>query len=157
MNAAGPESWDIRAHHQDPDSLPYALIKLTPYVVDVLAQNTPRLSVLFTDRRAAQTIRFGIGDIVGVTIFEAAAGGLFIPAEAGVRPGNFVQIPNQAVDSRGNISVPYTSGVRAAGRTAVEVQEAIVNALKSRAIEPQVVVSLVEQRTSLVSVLGEVK
>ena len=157
MAASGPESWDVRAHNQPADSLPYALVKLTPQVVDVLATNAPRLSVMFTDQRPAQTIKFGIGDIVGVTIFEAAAGGLFIPAEAGVRPGNFVALPNQAVDSHGNISVPYTSGIRAAGRTAVEVQEAIVNALKNRAIEPQVVVSLVDQRTSLVSVLGQVK
>jgi polysaccharide biosynthesis/export protein len=157
MSAAGPESWDVRAHNQDADSLPYALVKLAPQVVDVLATNAPRLSVMFTDQRPAQTITFGIGDIVGVTIFEAAAGGLFIPAEAGVRPGNFVALPNQAVDAHGNISVPYTPGVRAAGRTAVEVQQAITDALKNRAIEPQAVVSLIEQRTSLVSVLGQVK
>jgi polysaccharide export outer membrane protein len=157
MPAAGPESWDVRGHNQGADSLPYALVKLTPQVIELLATNAPRLSGMFTDRRPAKTITFGVGDIVGVTIFEAAAGGLFIPSEAGVRPGNFVALPNQAVDARGNISVPYTSGVRAAGRTAVEVQEAIVNALKNRAIEPQVLVSLIDQRTSLVSVLGEVK
>ena len=102
-------------------------------------------------------IRFGIGDVVSVTIFEAAAGGLFIPAEAGVRPGNFITLPSQAVDHNGNISVPYTSGIRAQGRTAPEVQKAIVDALKNRAIDPQVVVSLVDQRTSLISVLGEVR
>ena len=102
-------------------------------------------------------IRFGIGDVVTVTIFEAAAGGLFIPAEAGVRPGNFITLPSQAVDHNGNISVPYTSGIRAQGRTAPEVQKAIVDALKNRAIDPQVVVSLVDQRTSLISVLGEVR
>ena len=34
-------------------------------------------------------------------IFEAAAGGLFIPAEAGVRPGNFVTLPNQPIDTKG--------------------------------------------------------
>ena len=32
-----------------------------------------------------------------MTIFEARSGGLFIPLEAGVRPGNFVTIPNQVV------------------------------------------------------------
>ncbi|WP_022722520.1 polysaccharide biosynthesis/export family protein, partial [Rhodopseudomonas sp. B29] len=90
-------------------------------------------------------------------IFEAAAGGLFIPAEAGVRPGNFVVIPNQAVDDRGNITVPYAGPIRASGRTPPEVQRAIIDALKNRAIEPQVVVTVVEQRTSLISVLGDVK
>ena len=35
------------------------------------------------------------------------------------------------------------------------MQEAIVTALKNRAIEPQVIVSMVEQKTSMISVLGE--
>jgi polysaccharide export outer membrane protein len=91
-----------------------------------------------------------------VTIFEAAAGGLFIPVEAGVRPGNFITLPNQNVDSKGNIAVPYAGGIRASGRTPSEVQQSIVDALKNRAIEPQAVVALIEQRTSLISVLGEV-
>ncbi|WP_246791535.1 polysaccharide biosynthesis/export family protein [Bradyrhizobium commune] len=55
--------------------------------------------------------------MVAVTIFESTAGGLFIPAEAGTRSGNFVSLPNQNVDSAGNISVPYAGAVKAAGRT----------------------------------------
>jgi polysaccharide export outer membrane protein len=153
---AGPQSWDIRGGQKDPDSLNYALVKLTPSVADILARNVPRLANVFQDRSPPKDIRFGIGDVVGVTIFEAAAGGLFIPAEASVRPGNFITLPNQQVDSKGNISVPYAGNIYANGRTQVEVQQAIVNALKDRAIEPQAVVSQVEQRTSLISVLGDV-
>jgi polysaccharide biosynthesis/export protein len=157
MPGSGPESFDIRAGQvNDPNHLPYALVRITPQVVDILAQNAPRLTTAFADRRAPNEIRFGIGDVVGVTIFEAAAGGLFIPAEAGVRPGNFIALPNQQVDSSGNISVPYAGSIHAKGRTPVEVQQAIVDAIKNRAIEPQVVVSLIDQRTSLISVLGEV-
>jgi polysaccharide biosynthesis/export protein len=157
MPGSGPESFDIRAGQtDDPNRLPYALVKLTPNVIDVVARNSPGLGAAFTDRRVPGEIRFGLGDIVGVTIFEAAAGGLFIPSEAGVRPGNFISLPNQAVDTNGNISVPYAGVIRAKGRTPVEVQQEIVDAIKNRAIEPQVVVSLIEQRTSLISVLGEV-
>jgi len=155
--AAGPESWDIHSHRAREEApLPYALVKLTPEVVDTLAQFTPRLSTAFSHRSPPKEFRFGIGDTVSVTIFEASAGGLFIPAEAGVRPGNFITLPNQAVDSNGNISVPYAGAIRALRRTPVEVQQAIVDALKNRAIEPQAVVSLIDQRTSLISVLGEV-
>src|SRR5205085_4923240 len=93
----------------------------------------------------------------GVTIVEAAAGDLLIPAEAGVRPGNFVTEPTQAVDDNGNIAVPYAGAIPARGRTPAEIQQAIVDALKNRAIEPQVVVSLLDQRTSLISVLGDVR
>jgi polysaccharide export outer membrane protein len=94
--------------------------------------------------------------VVTITIFEAAAGGLFIPAEAGTRPGNFVTLPNEPIDSAGNISVPYAGAIKAAGRTQGQVQQEIVAALKNRAIEPQVVIALATQNTSLISVLGEV-
>jgi polysaccharide export outer membrane protein len=156
MPTSGPQSWDVWAGQHDPKSLPYALVKVTPKVTGVLAKAVFRLTGEFPDRSRPKDIRFGIGDIVSVTIFEAAAGGLFIPIEAGVRPGNFVSIPNQAVDVSGNISIPYAGAIRARGRTQVEVQQAVVDALKNRAIEPQVVVSLVEQRTSLITVLGDV-
>jgi len=157
MPATGPYSADVRAGQADPKSLPYALVKLTPEAVDVLARSVPRLAPSFADRSGPTVIRFGIGDVVSVTIFEAAAGGLFIPLEAGVRPGNFITLPNQAVDNLGNIYVPYAGAIRANGRTVVEVQQAIVDALKNRALEPQAVVALAEQHATLISVLGDVR
>ena len=158
MPSTGPQSWDVRTSQAgEPESLPYALVKLTPEIVRILGRYTPRLSTAFADRSPPKAFRFGIGDTVSVTIFEAAAGGLFIPAEASVRPGNFVTIPNQAVDDKGNIEVPYAGAIATKGRTPAQIQRAIVDALKDRAIEPQAVVSLVDQRTSLISVLGDVR
>jgi polysaccharide biosynthesis/export protein len=154
MSVSGPAATDILSGQRDPTSLNYAVVKVTPKVIEVLSKNLPRL-VAFADNRRPRDITFGVGDVLGVTIFEASSGGLFIPAEGGVRPGNFVTIPNQAVDIHGNISIPYAGSIRALGRTQVEVQDAIVAALKNRAIEPQVVVSLVEQKTSMISILGE--
>jgi len=156
LPVSGPASWDVRAGQHDTESLPYALVPVSRKVVDILAKTAPRLATAFTDRRPPQVIRFGVGDIVNVTIFEATSGGLFVPAEAGVRPGNFINIPSQAVDANGNISIPFAGTIRARGRTQVEIQQAIVDALKNRAIEPQVIVSLADQRTSLVNVLGDV-
>ena len=155
MSVNGPAASDILAGQRDPVSLNYAIVKVTPKVIEVQAKNLPRLAGAFKDNRRPRDITFGIGDVLGVTVFEAASGGLFIPAEGGVRPGNFVTIPNQAVDIHGNISIPYAGSIRALGRTQVDVQNAIVAALKNRAIEPQVVVSLVEQKTSMITILGE--
>lgn len=154
LPVSGPATLDILSGQRDQTSLPYAVVKVTPKVIEVLSKNAPRL-IAFGDRRRPKDIAFGIGDIVSVTIFEAASGGLFIPTEGGVRPGNFITIPNQPVDVHGNISIPYAGSIRALGRTQVQVQDAIVAALKNRAIEPQAVVSLVEQKTSMISVLGE--
>jgi polysaccharide biosynthesis/export protein len=157
LPASGPASQEVvNSISRDPEALPYSLVRLTPDVLEVLAANRPRFGRAFPSRSGPTDIRFGIGDVVSVTIFEASAGGLFIPIEAGVRPGNFITLPNQLVDNGGNISVPYAGAIAARGRTPVEVQQSIIDALRNRAIEPQAVVSLVEQRTSLISVLGDV-
>jgi polysaccharide export outer membrane protein len=156
LPVSGPESPVINAGVSE-NGPQYGLVKLTSDVVKTLEEYGPEAIVAtFGDKRPPPEIRFGIGDVVSVTIFEAAAGGLFIPLEAGVRPGNFVTLPNQPVDTAGNISVPYAGAVRAAGRTPSEVQASIVNAIKNRAIEPQAIVALTNQNTSLISVLGEV-
>ncbi|PZU92159.1 MAG: sugar ABC transporter substrate-binding protein [Chelatococcus sp.] len=105
-------------------------------------------------------VPFGRGDVVQLTIFENAGGGgggLFVPeASAAGRPGNFVQLPQQTVDAAGDIRVPYAGTVRIAGRNAESVQREIEDKLKDRAVEPQVFITLVTQRASEVSVLGEV-
>jgi polysaccharide export outer membrane protein len=153
----GPQSQDVKSGVTPPEGQPYVLIRLTPAVNKVVARAVPRLVGEFRDRRRPVDLRFGVGDVISVTIFEASSGGLFIPLEAGVRPGNFVTIPNQAVDNEGNISVPYAGSIRAAGRTKIQLQTEIVDALKNRAIEPQVVVSTVTQQTSLVTLMGDVR
>jgi polysaccharide export outer membrane protein len=152
---SGPQSLDVAAGQRDAESLPYAYVSVTPKVLEVLGRAKPRFSSAFSDKRGPEDIRFGIGDMVVVTLFEAGAGGLFIPLEAGVRPGNFITLPSQAVDSKGNISIPYAGAIRAAGRTAVEVQNAIVDSLKNRALDPQAIVTLTDQRATSISVLGD--
>jgi polysaccharide export outer membrane protein len=157
MPASGPQSHEVQTEQHDlvPASLPYALVRLTPEVVRVLGRYSPRLSTAFADRTPPKAFRFGIGDLVSVTIFEAAAGGLFT-SEAGVRAGNFVTLPNQAVDENGNIDVPYAGEIKAKGRSPTEIRRDIVSRLDKRALEPQVVVTLAGQNTSLISVLGDV-
>lgn len=156
MPSSGPQDFSVKSGETAAGPA-YGLVKLNPAAIEVLKEYGPgAIAGTFPDKSRPKDIKFGIGDVVSVTIFEAAAGGLFVPAEAGVRPGNFVQLPNQNVDTAGNISVPYAGAVRAKGRTPSEIQQDIVKAIGNRAIEPQVVVALITQNTSLISVLGEV-
>jgi polysaccharide biosynthesis/export protein len=156
LPAAGPNSLVIRSG-QPWHGPPYGFVKLTPDAIKVLDEYGPRsLSALFGDRRPPPEVKLGIGDIVGITVFEAAAGGLFIPAEASVRPGNFVQLPNQPVDTKGFLYVPYAGLIPAVGKRPSEVSQEIVERIKNRAIEPQVEVALVTQNSSLITVVGEV-
>jgi polysaccharide export outer membrane protein len=135
----------------------YWPVTLNPGVIKVLSEYGPlAISATFGDKRPPPEIKFGIGDVVDVSVFEAAAGGLFIPIEAGVRPGNFVTLPSQPIDTAGNITVPYAGAIKTAGRTPSQVEQDIIDKIKNRAIEPQVIVSLHTQNTSLISVLGEV-
>src|SRR4249919_2472378 len=58
----GPRSVDVRTHSTEPDALPYATVRLTPEVVDILASHDPRLANVFADRRPPDALRFGVGD-----------------------------------------------------------------------------------------------
>jgi polysaccharide biosynthesis/export protein len=156
LPVAGPHDWDIVSGQYDPKNLVYALVRVTPRTVDILAAENRQIAGEFPDRRGPEAVRFGVGDVLGITIFESGAGGLFTAPQGGATPGNYITLPNQAVDDRGNISVPYAGALRAKGRTAIEVQQAIVSALKDSALKPQALVSLVDQRASSYSVLGEV-
>src|SRR5262249_49394693 len=84
LPTAGPTNALARADQLDPASLPYAMVNVTTEVEDILERNSVRMGRVFVDRRGPSEIRFGVGDTVSVTVFEAAAGGLFIPADAGV-------------------------------------------------------------------------
>src|ERR1700744_5839678 len=138
--------------------LAYALVDVTSDTIGFLSQpNVITFKGEFPDKRPKPNQVVGVGDVLNISIFEAAPGGLFTPGTAaGARPGNFVDLPAQAVDQKGAIYVPYAGEIPAAARTIPEIQQAIVARLRNRAIEPQVVVSLNQQHSSVVSVLGDV-
>ena len=100
--------------------------------------------------------RIGVGDDLAITIFESGSGGLFIPADPGTHPGNFVALPTQQVDMQGNVSVPFAGSIHVAGQTPGDVQRVINGRLANRALEPQAIVSIVNRRAQEVSVVGDV-
>lgn len=144
------------------ERVPYALVKLSPSVVATVnqdkafAMSATTLANLPSTHSNGAAVPIAIGDILTVTVFEAQAGGLFIPSDAGARSGNFVSLPNQQVDSSGSIAVPYVGDVRVMGLTPRAASRLIAQSLKNRAIEPQVVVTTAERHGNQVSVLGEV-
>ena len=118
MPTSGPLSGDVKAGHPIPAGRP----PVRAGQADASGGRDPaRIRAerfgrkCSRSRRPPSDIVFGVGDVISVTIFEAAAGGLFIPAEAGVRPGNYVTLPEQTVDNDGNITVPYAGEIKAAG------------------------------------------
>lgn len=122
------------------------------------ATGSETFSGSFTDRRPAPDVRVGPGDTLTVAIFEASAGGLFSPPANAMTMsgGNFITLPPQVVSRDGTITVPYAGAIRASGQTVSAIQAEAVERLRRRAIEPQVVITLAQSRSSLVTVGGEV-
>jgi polysaccharide export outer membrane protein len=138
--------------------LDYALVDLNRVVLPLIEDAGPGslLRTFGAGHGPAPEIEVGVGDTIQVTLFEAQAGGLFIPVDAGSRPGNFVSLPNQTVDSKGFITVPYAGQIRALNRGTPAIQQEIIDKLKDRAIEPQAVVAIVSQTSTQVTVVGDV-
>jgi polysaccharide export outer membrane protein len=136
---------------------PYALVPMTVGVANMLVRDETLdlFDTALVDTQPA-TIQLGVGDILNISIFEAASGGLFVPADAGSRPGNFVQLPPQQIDEAGTINVPFGGRIKAVGLTPQGLQQAIQQRLAPRALEPQVIVGLSDRRAGAVSVVGDV-
>nr|WP_245510467.1 polysaccharide biosynthesis/export family protein [Rhizobium laguerreae] len=135
----------------------YALVDLSKNVLSYFTAPQPTSFKGFGGGRGgAPEIPLGYGDVVQVAIFEAQSGGLFIPSDAGSRPGNYISLPEQTIDRNGTITIPYAGRVPAAGRLKETVEQDVEDRLASRAIEPQVVITTTTSRSSQVAVLGDV-
>jgi polysaccharide export outer membrane protein len=164
MPVNGPEYRDIDRGATSSISNPrgaivydYALVDINPIVLQVLDSIAPdSFFQTFKERhRGVPVVRVGVGDVVQASIFESSSGGLFVPGDATSRGGNYVTLPAQTVSGSGMISVPYAGTVRASGRTASEIQRDIETKLAKRAIEPQVLINVVEQNADSATVIGD--
>lgn len=137
---------------------PYAFVALNPRVIAELPDKGPgSINKSFGSGGPSPEIRLGIGDVVQITVFESGSGGLFTPTEGGSRQGNFVTLPAQAVDRQGNITMPFAGQIKAAGRKNIEIQREIEEKLAKRALEPQILLTVLQQRASEAAVLGDVQ
>ncbi|MDR3473764.1 MAG: polysaccharide export protein [Devosia sp.] len=135
----------------------YVQVNIDESAIARLAQaDHPSMAVFGSEDRGGARGLIGVGDDVGVTVFESDSGGLFLPREPGTRAGNFVTMPAQQVDAAGDIRIPYIGALRAAGRTANSLGATIEARLADRALEPQAIVSVIDRRAAPVSVLGEI-
>jgi polysaccharide export outer membrane protein len=161
LPASGPLATEVESQESAPGILSgYVLIDIDERVASISASQ-PRESFkrVFSTGRPAPDLRIGVSDSVVVTIWEAAAGGLFSasPMDHTLSAGSrTATIPEQVVARDGTIEVPYAGRLKVAGMTPAEVEREIVNALAHKAIEPQVVVTISRNFSNSVSVGGEV-
>jgi polysaccharide export outer membrane protein len=157
--AEGPSASDI-IHERTVADQRFELLDLDMSVDQTLAsRRSDKTIASFGDYRPSSQPRIGIGDQVLVTIWEAAAGGLFSAPLVSTQfstGSKSATIPPQTVDRDGLITVPYAGQVHVVGHTTREVQTAIEQALQGKAIQPQVLVNVTKSPTNSASVLGEV-
>ncbi len=160
MPAAGPSASDfVSQQAQEGDLGGYVLIDLDEHIASITsAQRVNSLVRVFSDRRPAPDIRIGVGDSVSVTIWEAAAGGLFsaAPTQLSSAGSRTATLPDQLVARDGTIQVPYAGRIKVSGLRPAEVERLVVDALKGKAIEPQAVVTITRNFSNTATVTGEV-
>lgn len=151
------QSPEIRVQNVPAPTEGFALVRIDGTTAEKLSvqDEPPRFGPGDLDRPQT-AIGVGVGDVLQVTIFETGSGGLFIPSDAGSRPGNFVALPPQQVGQDGAITVPWAGRIATVGRTPITIQAEIEGRLAKRALEPQVVVSFAERHANELSILGEV-
>ncbi|HMD65083.1 MAG TPA: polysaccharide biosynthesis/export family protein [Stellaceae bacterium] len=159
LPTAGPTTGQVVDQAVKDDQQRFDVVDVDDNVVStLLAQPAESLRTRFQKYGKSPDPKIGIGDTIAVTIWEAAAGGLFgAGITAGVSPGSrSVTIPDQVVARDGAITVPFADRIPIAGKSPIEVQRIIEQRLAEKAIEPQVLVNITKSVTNSATVSGEV-
>jgi len=126
----------------------------------LLAKRTQHLfsETLHGDRISSRTI--GAGDVLEVTIWEAAPATLFSTSAAqslgAIATSHATTLPDQMVDDQGFILVPFAGRIAAAGKSLQEIETDIVGRLSGKANQPQVLVRLTHNSSANATVVGDV-
>lgn len=102
----------------------------------------------------------GPGDVLEVSVWEAPPAALFgaavVDARAGLTSTRQTTLPEQIVNADGVINVPFAGIVPVAGKTPQQIEADLVQRLKGKANQPQVLVRVIRNTTQNVTVVGEV-
>lgn len=98
------------------------------------------------------------GDVIDVIIWEAPPALLFGAANdiTALNGSKEVKIPEQMIDSRGQITIPFVGSIGVIGKTPQQVERAIVAGLNKKANSPSAMVRIVKNNSANVTVVGEV-
>jgi polysaccharide export outer membrane protein len=160
---AGPSTDEVvERFEKGPNPLGVRIVNISPDVVQAL-QEAPRDSLADLNRlRSPRAVdRIGPGDVISVSIYEAGPG-LFTPATrqatGGDTSGSTAEtLPRLQVDQAGRVEIPFAGLLTVAGHTTTEVGHMIEDRLAEKAVQPQVIVSIVSGDTNSVIVGGDVK
>jgi polysaccharide export outer membrane protein len=164
LPSSGPTGPQIRKAAVADTALGLTIVEVTNGAA--IPQPLPPESSILMDRPPPPTDMVGLGDVLGVVIYEAgvtlfagpsAAAGAASSAGGSLDTGARAQnLPELRVDDDGNIMVPYAGKLHVVGKTVGEIQAEIGKALRGFSQNPQVIVTRREVISNAVIVGGEV-
>lgn len=157
--SSGPSVVEVEAQKQAQAPIP--VIDVTDEVARrvLSAQRLDSFAESFS-AKAPPGYVVGAGDVLEVSVWEAPPAVLFgtavVDPRAGLTTTRQTTFPEQIVDADGMINVPFAGAVPAAGKTPQQIEADLVQRLKGKANQPQVLVRVIRNVTSNVAVVGEV-
>jgi polysaccharide export outer membrane protein len=158
---SGPSEQEVRAAAA-PETAGIVLVDLSEALVQ-RARELARVPLFSDHFGAAAAPRFtvGAGDVLEIALWEAPPAALFGNGTMDTRglasgAARMSSLPEQIVGSSGTINMPFAGSIVAAGRTTQQIEEEIARRLKAKANDPQVLVRVVRNASSTVTIVGEV-
>ncbi|MBO1026976.1 polysaccharide export protein [Ochrobactrum sp. SD129] len=133
------------------NSFVYDVVDVDLNIANFVASYKPvALEKMFGFGGPASTPVIGVGDGLGINIFEAGPDGLFSSAE------QKQVVLNVVVQPDGYASIPYVGPFKFAGKTLETARRGIKAALEGKAVEPDVIITLAGNSSRTVSINGSV-
>ena len=165
LPAAGPSENAVIAGTEPRAETGIVLVDLTDAIVRKVVESSRR--PLLSDTLGMGTVpqfRIAAGDVLEISVWEAPPAVLFgsgamDPRQGGVASGGSSRVsvlPEQVVGTGGTLNMPFAGSIQAAGRTTQQIEEEITRKLKAKANDPQVMVRLLRNQSSSVTIVGEV-
>jgi polysaccharide biosynthesis/export protein len=164
LPAAAPTATEIEASSDQ--TFPYTMVTVDDRVASILSHYTgPSLSATYKPTAYSANNTLHPGDAVAITVYETGGSTLFgqtVPApgstipQSGVIPAGATTVPPQTIEADGAIIVPFVGRMQVVGRTPNQFAREIETQLKGKAVDPQVIVTLVANSSNVATVGGDV-
>jgi len=161
MPSSGPSRDQVVEAQETHSDLPIQVVDVTDGIArSVLARQKNSLFSVTLPHRKPVGYTVGPGDVVEVSLWESPPAVLFGTSasdpRAGAATSRITPLPEQMVNSEGTINIPFAGAVTVKGKSPQQIEAEIVRLLTGKANQPQVLVQVIRNATSNVTVVGEV-
>lgn len=157
--SAGPGAAAVEQYQEHGDKIRVLDLNATVVNLTRARSESSGFAEVFGDDPALAGYFARPGDVLEVSIWEAPPATLFASGGElrGIGGSRGQDLPEQVVASDGTINVPFAGQIPASGRSTKQIEAAIASRLAGKANQPQVLVRILRNNSSTVTVVGEVR